>query len=60
MQISFQVKSEMLSAPQPPSVSKIEITLDADLMNNLKTKVDAAKEVHAVYEREFPVGKQNS
>lgn len=47
----------MLSEPQPPSVSKIEITLDADLMNNLKTKVDAANKSRAVYEREFPVGK---
>lgn len=32
----------MLTTPQPPSVSKIEITLDADLMNKLKTKADAA------------------
>jgi len=31
----------MLTTPQP-STSKVEITLDADLMNKLKTKADAA------------------
>lgn len=50
----------MLSVPQPSSVSKIEITVDVDRIGNLKMKVDAAKEVRAVYEREFPVGKQSS
>jgi len=30
-----------LTTPQP-STSKVEITLDADLMNKLKTKADAA------------------
>jgi hypothetical protein len=31
----------MLTTPQP-STSKLEITLDIDLMNKLKTKADAA------------------
>jgi len=39
--IAAMQKVKMLTTPQP-STSKVEITLDADLMNKLKTKADAA------------------
>jgi hypothetical protein len=48
----------MLNHPQPSSASKVEITLDAHPIDNLKTKIDGA-EARAVYEREFPVGKHS-